>query len=418
MQQHVVVIGAGIVGICCGLKLQEKGFEVTLIDPEPPACMTSYGNAGAIAITEVMPIADPGVLWRVPRWLLDPMGPLAIRFGHLPSLLSWLWRFNKVSNLQEIEHGSKALASILKSSLEESKIYIRESGVEHLLIEKGAITIYQSHAGFERDALTWKTKRARGIVCEEVNLKQLLELEPALAQTKNQPFNLGVFMPQWSHLLNPYAMSVAFAKLFARRGGRITQNQVIDFWFKNNKPAGVICADGGQLAFDQIVIAAGVWSKEWVERLGDRVLLAAERGYNTTLRDPGIQFTREIIFGERKFVMTPMNMGLRIGGAAEFAAPDSPPNFKRSKALLKLAKSYFPALNTADGSEWMGNRPSTPDSLPVIGRSPTHANILYAFGHGHLGLTLGATTGKLISQLATNEVTDVDIKPFSIARFM
>jgi D-amino-acid dehydrogenase len=209
----------------------------------------------------------------------------------------------------------------------------------------------------------------------------------------------------------------AVAALYEGEGGRLRRARIEDFADLEGRQPVAMIEGGGHIEFERLLVAAGVWSKALAERLGSRVPLESERGYNTTLPDPRVYLEREVIFAERKFVVTPMAMGLRVGGAAEFAGLEAPPNFARSRALLELAMRYLPGLNGAGGRAWMGHRPALPDSLPIIGRSPHHPNAFFAFGHGHLGLTMAATTARLLSALVQGADPGLDLRPFRVDRF-
>jgi D-amino-acid dehydrogenase len=222
----------------------------------------------------------------------------------------------------------------------------------------------------------------------------------------------AISTPQWAHVSNPKAIVDRLRKWLTQQGVRVERAEAVAF-----EGHSVRTREGGGWPFDILVVAAGAWSGRIAKLIGDRALIESERGYNTTLPDPRVELRAEVIFAERKFVATPLAMGLRIGGAAEFAGLEAPPNFARSNALVALAKRYFPGLNPQGGAEWMGHRPTTPDSLPVIGPSPKRPNVLYAFGHGHTGLTFGPTTGRLIADLVAGRPPSIDLSPFTIARF-
>lgn len=411
--QKVVVIGAGIVGVCTALSLQSKGMTTALIDAGEPGHGASYGNAGGIGVTEVVPLAAPGVLRRVPGWLLDPLGPLAIRPAYLPRLLPWLWRFVRCATPAKVGHVSAALASLLRPTYDDFAPLMQAAGIADLLERRGAITVYETEAGLSADRLMWEVKAANGIRAQRLRPDEIRAREPALAPI----YAAAMLEPDWGLAADPHRIVTAFVDLFRKRGGTLHRARVVAFDRAGNGPVAVRTEDGDSYPFGLAVVAAGAWSHRLSRLLGESVPLETERGYNTTLPDPGVTLRAEVIFGEAKFVMTPLAVGLRIGGAAEFAGLDAPADFARSKALLKHAARALPGLRTDGGTEWMGHRPTLPDTLPVIGRSAKYANIFYAFGHGHLGLTQAPTTGRLIAELAAGETPSIDLTPFRVDRF-
>ena len=409
--EHVLVAGAGIVGICCAIELIERGFRVTLCDPEPPGSQTSYGNAAAFAATEVVPLGSPDTWRRAPGWLLDPRGPLAIRWRHLPAFAPWLWRFVRCGRRGEVERISRALSGLLAPSIAATRALLGRAGLERMFTANGALTVYRGETGPARHALEWEIKRARGVECRFLDGKAVRDMEPALRNVA-----CGVFAPQCCGATNPYKLAAALADYFQSLGGGVRRATVRDFLHADERPRAAV-VDGETVAFDRLVICAGVWSKRLCEMLGDAVLLESERGYNTTLPNPGVELKRLVFFGDHGFVATPLDEGLRIGGAVEFAGLKAPPNYERSARLIEIAQRYLPALDARGGKQWMGHRPSTPDSLPVIGRATAFENVLYAFGHGHLGLTLAAITARLIGELARDGAASIDLGPFDVARF-
>lgn len=413
-ESSCAVVGAGIIGICCGIYLLEKGYKVTLYDPNPAGSQTSSGNAGGFGFTDVMPMAAPGVLRKAPGWLIDPCGPLFVRPGYFPRLIPWFWHFYKSSSIGEVERLSKALSSLLEPSKDDTRTLLAKAGLMNLFTEKGALTVYPSRKSYEADSLEWEIKRKRDVRFDELKGNQIKELEPELENAQ-----YGRFMPDWCNTVEPYVLTKGLAEYFISQGGQIERSEVLGF--ERDSVNGVIKAinlsDSRRADTDQLIIAAGVWSKPFCDLAGDRVLMESERGYNTTLPNPGVALNHQIIFAEEKFVITNIDGGLRIGGAAEFAGLNSPPNYKRSRKLVDIARRYLPNLENEDAQQWMGHRPSTPDSLPVISRSRQIKNLYYGFGHGHYGLTMAATTGKIIASMVANERIASEEKSFSISRF-
>jgi len=409
----VIVVGAGIVGLASAFYLVQSGARVTLVDRDPEGDKASIGNAGGIAVTEVVPASAPGVAWRVLGWMLDPMGPLAVRARHAPKLIPWLARFARSGSPKEIERISAALAAINARVYADLMPILSAVGVSHELHRNGALCLYETQEGFRRDAAEWACKRSLGVEALDVTAAQAREMEPALGPRVRR----AVFTPQWSHVGDPRIIVDAVRHWLLQRGVTLHKGEVVDIDSRASDSVSITLAGGISLMARKVVIAAGAWSANLVRRAGDRVLLESERGYNTTLPRPGIAVQRELIFAERKFVATPLSCGLRVGGAAEFGGLEATPHYRRSEVLLELATLYLPGLQSKGGTYWAGHRPTTPDSLPVIGRSRRHDGVLYAFGHGHLGLTQAATTGRLISELAFRRPPSLDLTPYRIERF-
>jgi D-amino-acid dehydrogenase len=406
---RVAVVGAGIVGLACAFHLVADGHEVTVIDPAPDGDKCSWGNAGGIGVTEVAPAGVPGMWRKVPGWLLDPLGPLALRPAHLPRMLPWLRAFAAASRPARVERIAAALAALLGRVYGDLCPMLAAIGLAGDLHRVGALTVYRSLASLRADGAEWALKRRHGIGCEDVSGTAATTLEPALGPG----IAAGVMTPAWSHVSDPKAIWAALLFHARRRGAVVRAESVADL----RTPGVVRLASGAEVRSDAVVLAAGAWSATLARRAGDRVRLESERGYNVTIPAPGVALSREVIFAEQKFVATPLSVGLRIGGAAEFAGLTAPPNFARARRLERLGATYMPGLSLAGGTEWMGQRPATPDSIPVLGPSPRRPDIFCAFGHGHLGLTLAATTGRLIADLIGGRAPPIDLAPFSAERF-
>ena len=402
------MIGAGIVGLSAAYHLHGDGHSVTVVDRDPDGDRASSGNAGGIGISEIVPASVPGLVWRVPGWLLDPLGPLSVRWRHFPVLLPWLGRFLRSGNPAEVERVTSALAPLAIRCFDDLVPLLAALGLSDHLHRVGALTVYETTAGFLRDRAEWDLKRRHGIIAEEITGTQAREREPALGPVVKH----AISTPQWAHVSDPQVITSQLLRWLMARGVTVRRGEALGADGQMLR-----MADGGQVRFGTLIVAAGAWSGRLARSIGDRVLLESERGYNTTLSSPGVQLRAEVIFGERKFVATPLAVGLRIGGAAEFAGLEAPPNYARCDALLSLAALYLPGLRAEGRTRWMGHRPTTPDSLPVIGRSPRRHDVLYAFGHGHIGLTVGPTTGHLIAGLVTGRPSPLDLAPFSIERF-
>lgn len=411
--RQVVIVGAGIVGLSIAYSLLKEGAQVTVIDRSPTGDKASFGNAGAIAVTEVIPAAKPGIWRRVPRWLLDPLGPLSVRPLHACRLVPWLVRFAKSGRPAEVARISKALAAINGRVYNDLLPMLDSVGMRDALRPKGALSVYSTESGFRQDSPDWERRRELGILAEEINVAEVRRLEPALSGRVHR----AVFTPQWSYVSDPKRITDGLRDWLVQRGVEIKTAEVLGVGKAQEGLLTLALSDGRSVMTETVVVAAGAWSALLAKRIGDRVQLESERGYNTTLPNPSVTLQHQLIFPEGSFVATPLDCGLRIGGAAEFGGLKARADYRRSRALLSLAQKYLPGLQTTASTVWAGHRPTTPDSLPVIGSSAFCDNVFYAFGHGHLGLTQAATTGRLISDLIYRRPSVIDLKPYGIERF-
>lgn len=410
---QLVIIGAGIVGLSCAWQAQLNGWSVTVIDSDFEGDRTSHGNAGGIAITECIPLNLAGMGLKPIKWLIDPLGPLSIRPSHLLHLLPWYLGLRKVSKPENFAQITQALAHLNNLSLPAFKNMLSDIGLENEIHYRGALTVYEKESTYKSEAKDWSVKKDLGVQFHEVDQKEVLALEPNLSDK----FEMGVMLDDWAHINDPKKIVSTLRETILARGAEFITGQAVSLNTSKAGQAGVTLKSGQIIYGDKVLVAAGAWSKILAETIGDHVLLESERGYNTTLPKSSHLLSREVIFAEKMFVATPLSVGLRIGGAAEFAGLNAEPNYQRSDALLELARNYIHELNESDPKKWMGNRPSTCDSLPVIGPSPSDSRIFYAFGHGHLGLTQSASTAQLLFSLMNNETALIDPTPYLISRF-
>jgi D-amino-acid dehydrogenase len=408
-----VVVGGGIVGLNIAFFLCREGFSVTVVHGEPLDDTTASGSASAIAASAVLPHATPGMLIKVPGWLLDPLGPLSIRWAHLPRLVPWLFHFLRSATNERRNAGARALAALHRSAFDDHNRVLDDAHLTHLLRRDGQLHVYRSESAWQADASDRAFSQELGYELEPLHGAELRAREPALGPIAQY----GCFDPNWAYFVDPVALISGIANHLHERGATLIHRYVSDFVFSGGRPSGVITGDNERIVGDRFVVTAGAWSGALARKLGDTFPLESERGYNTTLHDPGIEVGTYMSFPEEHFVLTPLAGALRIGGAAEFGGLTSAPNYARSDALLRLAAGYLPGLKTEGGTQWMGHRPQSPDTVPVIDRSRSHSNIFYAFGHGHLGLTESATTGRLITSLVTESDPGIDMAPYRIDRF-
>jgi D-amino-acid dehydrogenase len=412
MKGHCVVIGAGIIGASCAWHLQRKGLQVTLIDPLSPGASCSYGNASCIATSGVVPSSSPGVLKKVPGWMLDPLGPVTIRPADFPALLPWFWKFWRVCNMKKVEEIAAAQALLMHRVLGDFDEILDAVGSSHLKQSPGAIHVYDTEQEYRTDQWQFDLSSRLGFENHRLSPADLKSMVPTLKLENG----VALLVPGWHHVVNPARVVASIAEDCIRNGARWIQDRVTEVG-ANASSVSLRTESGKGIEADQLVVAAGAWSNLLAGQLDYKVPLIAERGYHSQISNPGIDLKHPVMSLSRHFVMTPLEDGLRVAGTAEFAALDAKPNYRRAKVLLKQAAHYLDGLKTEGVTEWMGQRPSMPDSLPVISVSPGHPNVFYAFGHGHYGLTQGPTTAGIIADMVTGCEPALDISAFRFDRF-
>jgi D-amino-acid dehydrogenase len=411
-RREITVIGAGIVGTVCANYLLREGHEVTLIDRAGPGEATSFGNAGGISPASVLPVAYPGMIKDIPKWLLDPNGPLYLHWSYLPRVLPWLIKFLRAGRRDRVERISKALASLNVPTFDAYRPLLKDAGLEHLFHQTGQLFVYRSKGGLKRDKLGIDLKRATGLRVDVLNADEIRQLEPSLAPI----FAAAYFIPDNGHCKNPFRLVQGLAENFVRRGGTLLRDEVLGFELGPQGPRAMLTR-GGRRPLDLTLIAAGVWSNALTKQLGFDVPIETQRGYHVTLPDPGVMPRIMVMPMDYKIAITPMEMGLRLAGTVELAKIDAPPNYARARNLLHIGGAIFPDLRTDGYTQWMGNRPCFPDSLPVLGPVPGLPNAFVAFGHGHQGLLGASQTGKVIAELIGGRPASIDLAPFRIDRF-
>lgn len=408
----IVIVGAGIVGICVAAFLAEAGRRVVVVDRTGICEETSSGNAAALAFSDVLPLAHKGMMKNLPRWLADPLGPLAIRPSYLPRLAPWLWRFWRAGH-DDPGKAIAAQAGLMALAEAEWLALMDRSGTRPMLREDGSLELYESEAEFRGALAGWAAREKHGIGFRHVEGSDLAALQPGLSRQ----FVKGTFVPGWKTVDDPKLLGKAIWAYAEAKGARFVPATARSVQADSQGRAVVHLDGGSSLAAHTVVVAAGAWSHLLARAFADQIPLETERGYNTTLPVGAFDVKRQLIFSGHGFVITPLSTGLRVGGAVELGGLKLPPNYARSKAMLEKAKRFLPGLETEGGREWMGYRPSLPDSLPVIGRARTAPNVVYAFGHGHLGLTQAAATGRLVRDLVAGQAPTIDLAPFSPQRF-
>lgn len=409
----VLVIGAGTVGMAIALRLQGEERQLLVIDRKGVAAEASGGNAGALAFTDIMPLASPGIMRKAPRWLFDPLGPLAIAPTYLPRIVPWLYHFWRASSRDRVKASTAAQAALMDLSIVETDAMLVAAGASSMVRSDGVLHLYESEAEFAASQPGWQARADHGIAFEHLHGAQsIAQLQPGLSSA----LVAATFLPAWKTVSDPLQLTLALAHRVIALGGRLRRAQALGL-----EPApegiGVRLSDQRRLVAQRVVVAAGAWSHQLARTLGERIPLETERGYNTTLPVGAFDLRRQLTFGGHGFVVTPLTCGVRIGGAVELAGLDAPPNFDRATVLLAKAKRFMPGLATEGGTQWMGFRPSLPDTLPAIGPAARDARVIYAFGHGHLGLTQAAATARLVADIVAARPSALDLAPFRPQRF-
>jgi D-amino-acid dehydrogenase len=412
---HITIIGAGIIGISTAAFLQRAGHTVTVIDRVPPGEGCSFGNAGGVAFAEVMPTIHPRVLLKIPGWLLDPLGPLTIRWSHLPKALPWFLAAGRNALPDRVRKITAARAALGLRAVSDFEILLGAAGSSDLLVKEDSLRLYDTLAQYQAEEPERAAKREHGYEVKKLSPGEIAEIEPDVAKD----FACGAFHGGWYYVRNPRKVVASIAEHVARNGGEILQDEVLKVSHDGSRATALTLKANGERQLDRLVICAGAYSNFFASAFGDKVLLEAERGYHLMIPDPGITLGRSLTYVATPGAITPMDVGLRLAGTDEFAGLDAAPNWKRADVLWPFAKRCLPKLREIDHnvSRWMGRRPGTPDGLPVIGPSRKLGNVWYGFGHGHMGLTWGPTTGRLLSELLSGAASNIDLSAFRVDRF-
>lgn len=411
-QYDVCVAGAGIIGLSIAFRLVEAGKSVLIIDRKGMAAETSAGNAGALAFADIEPLASPGIMLKAPGWLFDPLGPLSLPIGYFPTILPWLVKFFRASLPDRVEASTAAQTALMDLSKVETERLFSAAGVDGLLRRDGALTLYEGEAAWKASLPMWEARQRHGIAFEHVSGDRLAELQPGLAKSVTH----GTFVPQWLTVSDPYDVTVGIGQAAIERGAYLKIAEVRRL-HEDEESVVLTLADGTKITASEVVLASGAWSHRLAETLGERIPLETERGYNTTFPKDAFDLRRQLVIPGDGFVITPLDTGLRIGGAVELGGLERAPDFRRSEVMVKKTRRILPGLKTENGKQWMGFRPSMPDSLPVIGRAPKANRVIYAFGHGHLGLTQSAATARLVRDLILGAAPAIDLTPYRSKRF-
>jgi len=408
----IAVIGAGVVGLSTALYLQRSGRDVTIIDPLPPPGGASYGNAGMISADTSVPIALPGMLRKVPSWLTDPLGPLAVRPSYFLKALPWLMRWIAASRMPRVLEISDAMRALHKDAFLCWKELLGPQNFADLVRPAGQVHVWETDAETPGAALERQLRERQGIASQALTSDDLRQMFPGISTAVRR----GVLVPGNGYTVSPQRIVQTLHRLFLEAGGRVVPENVMKIMPREGGGYDLMTNVGFHTA-QQIVVAAGAWSVRLLKPLGVSVPLETERGYHVMLPTPNVSLTTTLSNKSRSFGVTPMEQGLRVAGTVEIAGLDAPPDERRAKALLANVRTMFPDVNTDGYRFWMGFRPSTPDSLPIVGEVAGRPGLFLAVGHGHFGMTGGPPSGRLLSQLINHQPTAFNAAAYGPQRF-
>lgn len=408
---RIIVIGAGIVGVSTALWLGRAGHKVTLIDKGTPGMGASYGNAGLLARCASDPISFPGMWRKAPGYLLNPDYPLFLRWSYLPRIAPWLVRLLANSSDRRTRQITQAVGGIVSDSVDQHLALAEGSEAAKYIVQSPYAFAFKDRKALDKEAYTWELKASTGFVPDVLHGRSVQEYDPNLGSEIGA---LAVFQDH-GYITNPAAYVAALTQQFQKEGGIFKQVEAHDLEITDGRVTGVPTADG-VLQCDRAVICSGAWSKALTRRLGVRVPLDTERGYHLLLKNPSFAPRYPVMISSGKFVLTPMEDGLRCAGIVELGGLEAGPSQGPLRLLRKHLKRTFPTLTWDGEEEWMGFRPTLPDSIPMIGE--INASGVYAgFGHQHIGLTAGPKTGRLLAEEITYGISNVDLSPYDPTRF-
>lgn len=416
--RHVVIIGAGAVGVISAIEALREGHRVTLIDAGEPGGTqaASYGNAGWLSSHSVIPPAEPGTWKKIPGYLMDPLGPLAIRWSYLPRALPWLISYLlSCATEARVEATARALRELLKDAPSLHKKLAEEAGVPKLIERRGVMHVFPSRAPFDGD-LGWRIRKRLGIEWLELNADEMRQREPDL----DPRYQFGVVVEEAGRCRDPGGYVAALASHARACGASFVRAEATRLKLDGNKLVAVVTATG-EIACDAAVVAAGAHSKRLTESIGDPLPLETERGYHVMIENPESGPRSSMMVSDAKMVVNWTDKGLRAAGTVEIAGLDAEPNWKRAEILRDNLFSMFPGLPrnipASRIKTWFGHRPSMPDGRPCIGHARASRDVVYAFGHGHVGLVGSARTGRLVAQLLSGKEPEISLSPFAPDRF-
>ena len=409
---HIVVVGAGIVGVSCALWLQRSGHEVTLVDRAGPASGTSHGNAGVLAAGAVIPVTTPGLWSRAPRMLFSKDAPLFLKWGYLPKLLPFLRRYMSYANDAHVDRYGAAMSMLLHDTVAQHRALADGTDAARFISDEDYCFGYATRADFEADAYGWEKRRKAGYAFEVVEGTEYRAADPSYGPA----FEVVVRCKNHGRISDPGGYVTALAGHFVDQGGVFDIRAVEDITLENSEIA-ALQTSKGEMRADKFVFAMGPWSKKIAHKLGVKVPFESERGYHIEFMNPSVMPKNPMMVASGKFVLTPMEGRLRAAGVIEFGGLENGPSRGPFDLLKRQVKQVLPDLEYDEAVEWMGHRPAPADSLPLIGANDVNGKSYNAFGHQHVGLTGGPKTGRIIADIINGKKPNVDLAPFDPMKY-
>jgi len=411
VSESVTIIGAGIVGICCALSLQERGVKVRLIDRGAPGQETSFGNAGVISPWSIIPQAMPGIWKSIPKMLLSPDGPLSVRPTFWPKMIPWGLRFLTHSDETSARATSDAMEILCQPSVMLYRRHLEGTGHEDLVVDSWYVHAFRNADSARLRDLGFQIRKEKGAELELIARDQIKQVEPALSSD----FKAAILIKGQARARAPGQIAEVLAEKARTQGAEIIRAEITAL--QRGDTGWHLTTSNGLLKAGKLILAAGVWSADLLKSLGLKLPLAAERGYHVEFANPGISLNNSVMDVDAKIVASSMLGGIRVAGSSEFAAIDAPSDPFKEKLLAKQACAMLPDLNPGAMTTWMGRRPSFPDSLPALGPITNQPGLYAAFGHSHYGLMMAPKTGELIADLVAGVAPNTDLTSFEPLRF-
>ena len=412
MSRRAIVVGAGVAGTATALYLARAGFAVTVLDPLGPAGGASFGNAGALSSETVVPVALPGMLRKVPGWLTDPTGPLSVRPAYLPRAAPWLARWVAAGRMTRVLAISDAMRALHAPAFDCWRELLGGEAYAELIRRTGQVQIWEGSAESASFAVERALRERHGIKADALGPDELRQLFPGLSRDITR----GLLVPDNGHTISPARAVRTLAEHLLAEGGRLLPERVLKL-IPREGGGWLAMTNVANHAAEAVVVAGGAWSRALLDPLGLRIPLETERGYHAMIPAPSVTPRLPILHKSRGYGLTAMEEGLRIAGTVEIAGLEAPPDERRARILVEHAKSLFPGLEGEATRLWMGFRPSTPDSLPILGPVPRRPGLFLCLGHGHFGMTGGPPSGRLVAALVAGAPPPIDPAPYAAGRF-